>query len=160
MTKVISINIIQRQMSFVNDFYDNCIKMNTKKNTGKNKMINNEKIKNNLLESIKESGITQNDLAKKLEISQTAISKYFSRGSLPSLEIFANLCDILDLDANEILCLHNYGIERYGKPVIQQAEPLDKHEQELFNIFKQLSRDNQMRYLGYGDMLLRSQTSD
>jgi len=121
-------------------------------------MIKNEEIKNNLLESIKKSRVKQNDLAKKLEISQTTISKYFSRGSLPSLEIFANLCDVLDLDANEILCLHNYGLEKYDKPV-KSTDPMDKYEQELFNIFKQLTRDNKMRYLGYGDILLRSQST-
>ena len=124
------------------------------------KMIYLEEIRSNLQNAIKESGYTQKKIAQKLGYNPSSIGQYISGRAMPALDTFANLCDILDLDANEILCLHNYGIERYGKPVIQQAEPLDKHEQELFNIFKQLSRDNQMRYLGYGDMLLRSQTSD
>ena len=124
------------------------------------KMIYLEEIRSNLQNAIKESGYKQKKIAQKLGYNPSSIGQYISGRAMPALDTFANLCDILDLDANEILCLHNYGIERYGKPVIQQAEPLDKHEQELFNIFKQLSRDNQMRYLGYGDMLLRSQTSD
>ena len=124
------------------------------------KMIYLEEIRSNLQNAIKESGYTQKKIAQKLGYNPSSIGQYISGRAMPALDTFANLCDILDLDANEILCLHNYGIERYGKPVIQQAEPLDKYEQELFNIFKQLSRDNQMRYLGYGDMLLRSQTSD
>ena len=123
-------------------------------------MIYLEEIRSNLQNAIKESGYTQKKIAQKLGYNPSSIGQYISGRAMPALDTFANLCDILDLDANEILCLHNYGIERYGKPVIQQAEPLDKYEQELFNIFKQLSRDNQMRYLGYGDMLLRSQTSD
>ena len=123
-------------------------------------MIYLEEIRSNLQNAIKESGYTQKKIAQKLGYNPSSIGQYISGRAMPALDTFANLCDILDLDANEILCLHNYGIERCGKPVIQQAEPLDKYEQELFNIFKQLSRDNQMRYLGYGDMLLRSQTSD
>lgn len=122
-------------------------------------MIYLEEIRSNLQDAIKESGYTQKKIAQKLGYNPSSIGQYISGRAMPALDTFANLCDILNLDANEILCLHNYGIERYDKSIIQQANPINKYEQELINIFDQLSRDNQMRYLGYGDMLLRSQTS-
>lgn len=30
---------------------------------------------------------------------------------MPALDTFANLCAVLDLDANEILCVSEYGIK-------------------------------------------------
>jgi len=122
-------------------------------------MIYLEEIRSNLQDAIKESGYTQKKIAQKLGYNPSSIGQYISGRAMPALDTFANLCDILNLDANEILCLHNYGIERYDKSIIQQANPINKYEQELINIFDQLTRDNKMRYLGYGDMLLRSQTS-
>ena len=121
-------------------------------------MIYIDSIRTNIQNSIKKSGSTQKSIANKLQISQATISQYISGKVLPALDTFANLCDVLDLDANEILCLHNYGLEKYDKPV-KSTDPMDKYEQELFNIFKQLTRDNKMRYLGYGDILLRSQST-
>ena len=66
-------------------------------------MIILEDIRNNLIEAIKMSGMTQTEIAKKLNIRQQNIAQYLSGRAMPSLDTFANLCVILDLDANEIL---------------------------------------------------------
>ena len=66
-------------------------------------MIVLQEIRDNLIEAIKTSGMTQSEIAKKLNIKQPSIAKYLSGKSMPSLDTFANLCIILDLDANEIL---------------------------------------------------------
>ncbi len=66
-------------------------------------MIILEDIRNNLIEAIKTSGMTQTEIAKRLKIRQQSVAKYLSGISMPSLDTFANLCVILDLDANEIL---------------------------------------------------------
>lgn len=68
-------------------------------------MITLDNIKNKLSEAIKSSEITQTELAKKLGVSQQAISNYVKCDRLPALDTLANLCVILDLDANEILCV-------------------------------------------------------
>ena len=68
-------------------------------------MITLENIKDKLSEAIKGSGLTQTELAKKLGVSQQAISNYIKGDRLPALDTLANLCVILDLDANEILCV-------------------------------------------------------
>lgn len=66
-------------------------------------MIILEDIRNNLIEAIKTSGMSQTEIAKKLNVKQPSIAKYLSGRAMPSLDTFANLCVILDLDANEIL---------------------------------------------------------
>ncbi len=39
---------------------------------------------------------------------QPSIAQYFSGRSMPSIETFANICAVLDLDANKILCLDQF----------------------------------------------------
>ncbi len=66
-------------------------------------MIVLEDIRKNLIEAIKTSGMTQTQIANELNIRQQNIAQYLSGRAMPSLDTFANLCVILDLDANEIL---------------------------------------------------------
>ncbi|MCI8420790.1 MAG: helix-turn-helix transcriptional regulator [Clostridia bacterium] len=67
-------------------------------------MIKSNKIHQKLAEAIKNSGISQSELARRLNLSQSNISHYIKGDKMPSLETFANLCAVLDLDANDILC--------------------------------------------------------
>lgn len=69
-------------------------------------MIALEQIKANLAEEIKTSKRTQTEIAKELNVTQSTIAHYVKGDIAPSLDTFANLCKILDLDANEILCLN------------------------------------------------------
>ena len=67
-------------------------------------MITLEQIQNRLAEIIKRSGLTQTELANKLNVNQSNISHYLKGDKLPALDTLANLCKILDADANYILC--------------------------------------------------------
>ncbi len=68
-------------------------------------MITINEIKDKLADALKHSGITQTELARKLNIKQSNISHYIKGDKMPALDTFANLCAVLDLDANEILCI-------------------------------------------------------
>ncbi len=68
-------------------------------------MITLDEIRKRIVETIKQSGLTQTEIAKKLNIGQQVISEYVRGKSLPALDTLANLCRILDVDANYILCL-------------------------------------------------------
>lgn len=50
-----------------------------------------------------ELGISQKDLAKKLDITPAAVSMYESGNRLPSMELFIKLVDVLNVSADEIL---------------------------------------------------------
>lgn len=68
-------------------------------------MITLDQIRVKLIEAIKESGITQTQLAQKIGVCQQAIGQYLHQNKMPALDTFANLCAALDLDANDILCI-------------------------------------------------------
>lgn len=68
-------------------------------------MVTLEAIRTKLVEAIRTSGITQYELAKKLGIRHQSITQYLSGRAMPALDTFANLCKVLELDANDILCI-------------------------------------------------------
>lgn len=67
-------------------------------------MITLEQIQKRLAETIRQSGMTQTAIAKTLKISQSAIAHYIKGDILPALDTLANLCKLLDVDTNYILC--------------------------------------------------------
>ena len=71
-------------------------------------MITLEQIRERLAEDIRNSGMTQTELARRLGIRQPTIGQYLSGRSMPALDTFANLCKVLDVDANDILCLDEH----------------------------------------------------
>ena len=63
-------------------------------------------IQKNLREAIKHSGMMQKEIAKKLGVDPTTISKYMIRNTFPSLDTFARLCEIIDVSSDDILGLN------------------------------------------------------
>ena len=74
-------------------------------------MITLGKIRKKLQDGIKQGGLNQTELAKRLGIGQQTVSAYLLGKSMPALDTFAKLCAVLDLDANEILCVNEYETE-------------------------------------------------
>ena len=66
-------------------------------------MITIQQIRERIISEIRNSGLSQTELAKKLGIKQPTVGQYLSGIAMPALDTFANLCSILDLDANEVL---------------------------------------------------------
>mgnify|MGYP002517854716 CR=1 FL=1 len=71
-------------------------------------MIVLSQIHDKLADAIRESGLTQTAIAKRLGVSQQTIGQYLSGRAMPALDTFANLCAVLDLDPVEILCLNEF----------------------------------------------------
>ena len=68
-------------------------------------MIKIEDIQKRLREAIQYGTITQKELAEKLGINPSTVSKYMRLEKYPSLDTFANICEILDVSADDILGL-------------------------------------------------------
>lgn len=68
-------------------------------------MITMEDIQKRLREAIQYGDITQKELAKRLGINPSTISKYMRLDKYPSLDTFANICEILEVSADDILGL-------------------------------------------------------
>lgn len=71
-------------------------------------MAVDNKISIKIAEAIKQSGLTQAEIAHSLGIGQQTVSEYACGKSLPALDTFAKFCEVLDLDANDILCIHEF----------------------------------------------------
>ena len=67
--------------------------------------IKGELIKERLLSEISTSHIKQPQLAEMVWVSKSVFSEYKTTKKLPSLETFAKICEVLDLDANYVLGL-------------------------------------------------------
>lgn len=68
-------------------------------------MVTLEQIQTKIADAIKQSGLTQTELARRLNIKPTQICSYIKGRKMPALDMFANLCAVLDVDANDILCI-------------------------------------------------------
>jgi len=69
-------------------------------------MITLGDIQKKLAEEIKRSGMTQTEIAKRIGVKHQQISCYIKGTKMPALDTFANLCKVLDIDANDILCIN------------------------------------------------------
>ena len=68
-------------------------------------MVTTIEISKKLAEAIQQSGLSQTEIAKKIGVRQQQISSYIHGNTLPALDTLSRLCSLLDLDANEILCV-------------------------------------------------------
>ena len=68
-------------------------------------MISIYDIQKRLRDAIASSSLSQKQIAVKLGVNPSTISKYIRLDKFPSLETFANLCFILDVSADDILGL-------------------------------------------------------
>ena len=68
-------------------------------------MIKIEDIQKRLREAIEYGTLSQKEIAEKLGINPSTVSKYMRQDKFPSIDTFANLCQILDISADEILGL-------------------------------------------------------
>lgn len=68
-------------------------------------MVTLAQIQERIAEAIRQSGITQSEIARRLGVKHVQISCYVHGKKLPALDTFANLCAVLDVDPAYILCL-------------------------------------------------------
>lgn len=70
-------------------------------------MITISEIQKRLREAIKNSGLSQTEIAKQLGITQSTVSKYMRRDKYPAIDTFANLCKILDVSSDDVLGIND-----------------------------------------------------
>ncbi len=67
-------------------------------------MITIEQIQQRLANEITSSKISQAEIARRLGVRHQQVSCYVLGKKMPALDTLANLCKILDVDTNYILC--------------------------------------------------------
>jgi len=86
----------------------------------------------------KEQGLTQMQLAEKLNITNRAVSKWETGKSCPDVSIMLDLCDILGITVNELLSGERIPMEHYQKKAEQNLLELqrkkDKAQKSLLRV--------------------------
>lgn len=71
------------------------------------RMTDLEIIKKRISQELKNSGFSQSELGRKLNVSQSCIAHYIRGDILPSIEMITKICKLLELDANYLLGLED-----------------------------------------------------
>ena len=61
-----------------------------------------------LRDAIRESGISQKEIAKRIGVSAQTVSKYMKQDIFPALDTFAKLCQLLEIKSDYILGIAEY----------------------------------------------------
>ncbi|MDE5601301.1 MAG: helix-turn-helix domain-containing protein [Clostridia bacterium] len=62
-----------------------------------------DEIREKLIFEIENSGMTKSDICRQVGISTAAMAQYKSGRAMPALDTFADICKVINADANEIL---------------------------------------------------------
>ena len=86
-----------------------------------------------IAERRRQANLTQMQLAEKLNITDRAVSKWETGRSLPDSAIMLELCDVLKITVNDLLCGEVVTMDNYTKElennlleVVKQKEQADK----------------------------------
>ena len=85
-----------------------------------------------IAECRKNKNLTQAQLAEKLNITDRAVSKWETGKSMPDSSIMLELCEILNITVNDLLCGEKNIMENYNQ----------KNEQLLLDMAKELEQKN------------------
>ena len=83
-----------------------------------------------IAECRKKQGLTQMQLAEKLNITDRAVSKWENGRSMPDSSIMLDLCEILKITVNDLLCGEVVLMENYNKKLEQNMLEMVKQKEE------------------------------
>lgn len=92
----------------------------------------------------KDKGLTQMQLAEKLNITNRAVSKWETGKSIPDASIMLDLCEILDISVNELLSGERIAMENYQK----------RADENMIKMKKQNEAVNKSARAGFGATLI------
>lgn len=91
----------------------------------------------------KAQGMTQADLAKKLGITDRAVSKWETGKSMPDSGIMLELCAILGINVNELLSGEKVMSDRYDQKaeenLLAMGQALEEKNRQMLKIEKQMT---------------------
>ena len=79
----------------------------------------------------KDKGLTQMQLAEKLNITNRAVSKWETGKSLPDASIMLDLCEVLGITVNELLCGERIAMENYQKKADENMVEMKKENEAI-----------------------------
>ena len=83
-----------------------------------------------IAECRKKQNLTQAQLAEKLNVTDRAVSKWETGKSMPDSSIMLELCDILKINANDLLTGEVVSMENYNKQLEENLIEMVKQKEE------------------------------
>lgn len=83
-----------------------------------------------IAECRKKQGFTQASLAERLGITDRAISKWETGKSLPDSSVMLELCDLLGISVNDLLCGEVVSMDNYNKEMEKNLLEMVKQKEE------------------------------
>ena len=84
----------------------------------------------------KEKGMTQKELAEKINVSDKTVSKWENGNSTPDTMILIPLCEVLGITVNELLCGERILSEEYSKKAEENIVNLLQVNQQQKKAFR------------------------
>ena len=86
----------------------------------------------------RQAGLTQMQLAEKLNVTDRAVSKWETGKSMPDSSIMLELCDVLKITVNDLLCgevvsMGNYD-EKMEKNLLEMVKEKERSDRRLLNM--------------------------
>lgn len=94
-----------------------------------------------------EKDIRQKELADMMELDQRTISNYCNDIIFPNLDTLSRLCNILEIDINDILEIHAKG----NSDILIQSDL----EMKLLEDFRKLSKEKQKEFLKASSCIIK-----
>ena len=109
--------------------------------------VNMLKIGGILKAKMHEKDIRQKELADMMELDQRTISNYCNDINFPNLDTLSRLCNILEIDINDILEIHAKG----NSDILIQSDL----EMKLLEDFRKLSKEKQKEFLKASSCIIK-----
>lgn len=113
-----------------------------------------------IAECRKSKNLTQLELANILHITDRAISKWENGRSLPDASIMIDLCKVLDITVNELLCGERISMDNYNNEMeanllkmVKEKENADKHLLRLEIIYTSFATIVALTLIALGSFL-------
>ncbi len=95
----------------------------------------------------KEQGMTQANLAEKLGITDRAVSKWENRKSMPDSGIMLELCELLEINVNELLSGEKIDMNNY-------EEKTEENLRQVLNRVEKILNENRVLKLAITILLI------
>jgi transcriptional regulator with XRE-family HTH domain/DNA-directed RNA polymerase subunit RPC12/RpoP len=92
--------------------------------------MNQVKIGKFIAECRKKKNLTQMQLSEKLNITDRAVSKWETGRAMPDSSIMLDLCDVLSISVNDLLCGEVVTMENYNKELENNLLEMVKQKEE------------------------------
>lgn len=103
-------------------------------------------------------GLTQAELASKVNVSQKSISKYERNERRPSYETLTKMADLFNVDVDYLICRTNERKKMHDKNIFNDEHGSNtEREKKLIRVFRELNEDNQDILIGKAKELVKEQ---